>query len=63
MIPKTDGFLAWVRRMGLNVSPAVRRAAAYLEGRGQRFLVEFGTDNAIMKAREDWRTRRRKAKR
>jgi hypothetical protein len=60
--PKTDerGFRFWVRTLGLAPSNAVRRAAAYLEGRGQRFLVHFGVDNAVPKAREDWLSRRRK---
>lgn len=64
--PKTkteSEFRTWVRRLGLRPGNAVRRAAVYLESRGQRFLVHFGTDNAIQKAREDWRTRRGKGRR
>lgn len=37
-----------------------RRAFDYLESRGLRFCVHFGTDNAIAVAREHWRKLRRK---
>lgn len=65
MKPKPESrFRTWVRRLGLHPSNAVRRAAAYLESRGQEFLIHFGTENAIQKARDDWRQRRtRKAAR
>lgn len=56
---KTSRFREWVRRLGLHPSNAVRRAAAYLEAHGQDFLVHFGTENAIDKAREHWRGRRK----
>lgn len=32
----------------------------YLESRGYRFCVDFGYDNAIEKARQDWNSRKRR---
>jgi len=55
----SSGFREWVKRLGLHPSNAVRRAAAYLERQGQEFLIHFGTENAIDKAREHWRGRRK----
>lgn len=47
------------KSIGLSVEGAVARAFDYLESQGQRFCVHFGTDNAIEKAREHWRGRKR----
>lgn len=58
--PVPSDFRIWTRRLGLKVGPAVRRAAAYLEAQGQRFMVHFGTDNAVDKAREHWLGRRQR---
>jgi hypothetical protein len=35
-------------------------AMCYLERRGYRVCVDFGYANAIAKAREDWRNRKKK---
>jgi hypothetical protein len=36
----------------------VIRACNYLEARGNKFCVDFGVENAVECARQDWRTRR-----
>lgn len=54
---------AWrdlVRKLGIRVPWQKHNAMDYLEARGQRFCVDFGTQNAVEKARQDWRDRRRK---
>jgi hypothetical protein len=38
-------------KLNLKTTPEQDRACFYLEGKCLRFLVEFGTDNAIEKAR------------
>lgn len=40
-----------MKHLGISVTPKVERAMRYLEGHGQRFLVDFGTENAVDKAR------------
>ena len=43
----------WARLVTwLHPSPEVLAVARYLESRGLRFLIEFGTENAVEKARE-----------
>lgn len=59
MATKTSRFREWVSLLCLHPSNAVRRAATYLEANGQEFLIHFGTANAIDKAREHWRGRRK----
>jgi hypothetical protein len=40
-------YLTWLRVLRLTVTPEQHRAMQILERRGLRFLVDFGTDNAI----------------
>lgn len=44
----------------LEITPEQERACLYLEWHGQRFLVDFGYENAIGKARELRKTRKPK---
>lgn len=45
-------YLSWVRRLDLRLPTlAQHRACLYLERHGQRFLVDYGTENAVKKAR------------
>jgi hypothetical protein len=53
-------YRATCRLLGIRLSAAQHRACSYLERAGQQFCVEFGYSNAIEKAREHWRQRRRK---
>lgn len=39
------------------ITPRERRACLYLEGRGLKFCVDYGYQNAVALAREDWRKR------
>jgi hypothetical protein len=48
------------RLIGLVVSGWRARAFDYLEAHGQRFCVDFGTDNAIEKARQHWAARKKR---
>jgi hypothetical protein len=38
------------RQLGIRLTPWQRWACAYLEDRGQRFCIDFGTDNCEDKA-------------
>lgn len=49
-------------QLGISLTPPQFYACAYLENNGLRFCVDFGYQNAIDKAREHWR-KRRKARR
>ena len=55
------GWLQTANSIGLAVEGSLRRAFDYLESRGFRFCVDFGTENAVEKAREHWRSLRRSA--
>lgn len=46
------------RMIQLDVPIWKAHALDYCESVGMRFCVDFGTDNAVEKAREHWRTRR-----
>jgi hypothetical protein len=48
------------RYSGVKLTEKQRKAFVFLEHHGQRFLVDFGTDNAESKAREIRREQRRK---
>lgn len=48
------------RRLGVSLTKAQRTACLYLERAGLRFCIEFGYGNCVEKAREHWRSRRRK---
>lgn len=48
------------RLLDLKVPPYKYFACLYLESHGLRFCVDFGTENAVEKAREHWRNRRKK---
>ncbi len=50
-------------RIDWPVTDEQARAGAYLERVGQRFCVDFGTDNVVEKAQAHWRQRRRDQKR
>lgn len=52
-------FIEIEKLLNLSVPPYKRFACLYLEGQGFRFCVDFGTDNAIEKARDHWRRRKR----
>ncbi len=45
-------FESTVKLLKLRVPRVVRFACLYLEQRGLRFCVDFGTDNAVSKAAE-----------
>jgi len=45
-------------KLGLTVPHWKAHALDYLESRGLRFCVDFGTDNALEKARQDWANRK-----
>lgn len=45
--------------LGVDVPPYKHFAMLYLENHGFRFCVDFGTDNAVEKAREHWTSRKR----
>ena len=47
----------------LTVTDEQRRAMRYLERRGQRFCLDFGYDNAVEKARADWRKQHQRKRR
>ena len=55
--------LEWLQRWNLTPPEDVLRAMLYLEGRKRRFLVDFGTDNAIELALADWRARKTRPRR
>ena len=57
---KEPHYREWLRRLGIRTGPKQHKAMGYLESRGQVFMVDFGYQNAVEKAREDWRNRRRK---
>jgi hypothetical protein len=48
------------RLLNMRISGWTARAFTYLEAHGFRFLVDFGTDNAIAKARAHWTARKRR---
>jgi hypothetical protein len=48
-------YLDNVRRLNLDLTAEQHRACAFLEAQGQRFLVEFGYENAVERARQLWR--------
>lgn len=50
-----DCFLKGVQ--ATNVDPVTLRACYYLEQNGQRFLIDFGFQNAVDIARRHWRKR------
>lgn len=50
------------RMVGVRLSPKEWRAVRYLERAGQRVCVDFGYANAIDKAREHWRQRRKRSR-
>ncbi|MEY4387202.1 MAG: hypothetical protein RLY20_2485 [Verrucomicrobiota bacterium] len=46
-------YMQWLQRLRLPLpSLAQHRACIFLERHGFRFLVDFGTENAVAKARE-----------
>jgi hypothetical protein len=47
-------------RLDLKVPHWKAHALDYLESVGQRFCVDFGTENALEKAREHWRENKHK---
>lgn len=47
------------RLIGLSVSGWRARAMSYLESEGFAFCVDFGTENAVEKARAHWIQRKR----
>jgi len=49
------------RKLGIVVPIWKAHALDYLEAAGQRFCVDFGTDNAVEKARAHW-TQRKQAR-
>jgi hypothetical protein len=51
----------WCRKNSVKLTPDQRLSVRYLQRHGQRFMIEFGYGNAIEKARELKRERRRKA--
>lgn len=56
------GWRETARLIGLRVPSWKAHALTYLERRGFRFCIDFGTDNAVELARQDWRNRRRNRK-
>lgn len=48
--------------LSLDVPMWKAHALDYLEAQGFRFCVDFGTDNALEKARAHWQARKRKQK-
>jgi hypothetical protein len=48
------------QQIGLQVPNWKAHVLDYLEANGFRFCVDFGTDNAVEKAREHWATRKRR---
>lgn len=46
-----------VRLLEVEITSEQLHACRYLEGRGFRFCVDFGYENAVEKARADWRKR------
>ena len=55
-----SGWRETCRMLGINVPHWRAHALDYLESVGQVFCVHFGTDNAVEKAREHWRSRRKR---
>ena len=53
-------FLETLRRLGIRLGPKQYKAGRYLESRGKVFCVDFGYENAVELARQDWRARRRR---
>lgn len=53
-IPGTESeYIYWLRRLSLPIPTlAQHRACIFLERHGFRFLVDFGFQNAVEKARE-----------
>jgi hypothetical protein len=49
----------WATFLGIEVPHWKAHALDYLEAQGLRFCVDFGTDNAVEKAREHWTARKR----
>lgn len=49
-----------VKWIGISVPTWKHGAMDYLESRGKKFCVDFGTGNAIEMARKDWISRKRK---
>lgn len=45
-----NSFLEWTEYLRIKTDIAQQQAAQLLECNGQRFLVDFGTDNCIEKA-------------
>lgn len=43
-------YTADCQRLGITLTDEQRRAFWFLEKNGQRFCVDFGTDNAVAKA-------------
>jgi hypothetical protein len=43
-------YLEWCDRLDLELTLEQHIACAFLEGRGLRFLVDFGYENAVAKA-------------
>lgn len=59
ILQRKSEFDRLISMLGLTVDPWVRDCAHYLESQGQKFLVHFGTDDAIEKAMDimptiDW---------
>ena len=50
------------RLIDVTLTPQQIAACRCLERAGQRFLIDFGYDNAIDKARAYWRSRRQSRK-
>ena len=54
----TSNWRQMARWIGLEVPAWKVHALDYLERNGLRFCVDFGTENAVEKAREHWRNRK-----
>lgn len=48
------------RMLGIPVAQSVVEAGRYLESLGQRFLIDFGVDNAVTKAATEFTRRAEK---
>ena len=45
----------WCKEHGVKITLQDKRAGAFLEKQGQKFLVNFGYGNAVKKAKEEYR--------
>lgn len=51
-----------IKSLGMKVDETTARACRYLESAGYKFCVHFGVVNAVGKAQEHWRARRKRKK-